>query len=87
MISLTKQLLESERPKKKVSLTLEGSPDTIDKILLLLSTMAHCGSVGSSRDINIGIDGDGHEWLEVTGNELPEPANIDDGDSVRIYSE
>ena len=82
MNNLAAQMLErypADGDRKDATVRMSGTRDTVDKFLLALSTAAYLGDVGSSRELQIGIDGDGHERLEVEleGGDMPEPADTD----------
>jgi len=51
----------------KLEVTLEGSPELIQRMKLLLQAVQTLGSWGASRGVYIGIDGDGADRLKVHG--------------------
>jgi len=56
-------LLKAEVSKRKYE--LEGHPEVIEELDKLLLAMSKCGQWGTSRDLQVSIDGDGPHWLRI----------------------
>jgi hypothetical protein len=89
MNRLARQLLEDYGDDHiEATVTISGPPDTVTKILQVISTAQRLGDVGASREIKLDIDGDGHERLkvELEGGELPTPGDTEQ-DSIYCSGE
>jgi len=65
-ILTTEGLRKKARPDDvEFTVTLRGPPALVERVKLLLRTINLLGNVGASRDVRIGIDGDGADRLDV----------------------
>lgn len=55
----------------KATVTLEGSPECVDRVLALLSVIHLNGSWGHSGIFGVSWDGDGRDFVDLTGDVDP----------------
>ena len=55
----------------KATVTLEGSPDCVERVLALLSVIHLNGSWGHSGIFGVSWDGDGRDFVDLTGDVDP----------------
>jgi hypothetical protein len=64
--------LAKAQPGSSVNLTINASPEVLQRFLRFLSLCKRAGNVGHSGTFGFELDGDGNEKIDFTGADLPD---------------
>lgn len=68
----TRKAAKAKREEKSISLDIKSSPDVIERFVKFMAMLNKAAHEGHSNWFGMYLDGDGPDWMEVSGVDLPD---------------